>query len=115
VHKISVSRDLLARTRDELEKLSSDKTSALEKVAQVGAENLVLRDLMGLIQSGYIAPTDALHKLSEFTDDPTRLQIYKQAQHLVMDTSFGTPVADDDADVDTHTPEQRLNSAIQNL
>jgi hypothetical protein len=114
VHQITVPRDLLTRTRDELEKLSSDKDSALEKVAQIGVENGVLRDLVELIQTGYISPSDALNKLSEFTDDPTRLQIFKQAQHLTMNTSIGTLVGSDDSATD-QTPEQLLKDRLQDL
>lgn len=78
-------RDTLIRQDRLVKEAQAEKVRALDKMSALEGEVKILRDVLDLVSKGVIDPTDGLSTADEFMNDPSQIEVIKQALAMGLD------------------------------
>lgn len=90
-------REKLLQQEEQIKVAHAKAGEALEKIAAVQHENIVLRDVLRLVAEGVFDPREAIEKVAEYLQDSSKLEVMKAAHELGidrLDSRLGVPVAE---------------------
>lgn len=114
--KVNVPYDLVKNAHDAL----MEKTAEVERLElenkELEKKAHVLQEVFSMVEEGIIDPYDIQQKVAQFTENPSLIQITKQAAQMGVFSSgsFGNLTPSDNVVADD-TPESKLRDSMRDI